>query len=325
MRELGCRFERNGVPLLVTVDLELARDHDLEQQRRVLDRLRGDLAEIGLPVTVFTTAEAAERCASEVSRLTDAGHEVACHGLTHAAGEDYSRMPVDSIRNALAEATRRIAAVVGESPCCFRGPRMTTSTAAQRVLVELGYRADFSVCSQRVDIPNSAGGRLGWLAAPRRPYLPSATSPFRRGAVPIRVVPLSCTAAPFLSGILYLFGARFMRGIFDLLLHEARRTSKPIVYAFHTYEFCDPAPAGDANEGHTKPKRLHRLYRQDRDWRYASNLALLRHMLAQLDIVPTTGSAYLDRLDGVAEMSRDRRGLGDSEPALGVSPWCTRP
>jgi hypothetical protein len=41
---------------------------------------------------------------------------------------------------------------------------------------------------------------------------------------------------PFLSGILYLAGVSFMQALFRALLAEARRTGRPIVYLFHSYE-----------------------------------------------------------------------------------------
>ena len=41
------------------MDLEVARDHDLPSQAKVLERLHADLERIGLPITVFTTGEAA--------------------------------------------------------------------------------------------------------------------------------------------------------------------------------------------------------------------------------------------------------------------------
>lgn len=304
-----------AVPLLVTADLELALDHDLDQQRRILEVLERDLERLHLPVTFFVTAEAAERFAGIVTRLGDAGHEIACHGLAHGPDEDYARMPLRRLQGALQEATRRIAGATGRTPRCFRGPGMTTSTPTQRALVELGYDADFSVCSQRLDIVNSRGGRLGWLTAPRAPYRPSEASPFRRGALPIRVMPLSCAGAPFLSGMLYLTGSLMQRRLFAILLREARRTGQPIVYAFHTYEFCDvrPAPPGAA-----RPKRLHRLYRRDRAWRYAAHLELFEHMLAQPDIAAMTASRYLDRSGRAAPAAAGT--VSDAARLLEVAP-----
>jgi hypothetical protein len=276
------------IPLLVTVDVEVAADHDLDEQAGVIDELRAGLHQLGIPITAFSTAEAAERFAPQVRRLQANGHEIACHGLYHSSSEDFSRMSGAAIRRTLDAATGRIATVVGRAPRCFRGPRMTSSVTTQRALVEQGYVADFSVCSQRLDLLNCRGARLGWLSAPRRPYFPATTSPFRRGDVPIWVIPLSCVGVPFLSGVLYLAGLPAMRALFRILLGEARRTGKPIVYLFHTYEFCSRSQTPGL-----RSKALHRLYAQDRGKRYADTLALLQLMQAQSGVRPMTGSEYV--------------------------------
>ncbi len=284
------------ISLLVTADVEIASDHDLEEQGRILEELRADLGALGLPITLFATSEAAERYAGPLRRLQAAGHEVACHGVSHAPGEDYSRMPPEAARSHVAEATRRIAAVTGCAPRCFRGPRMTSSAAAQQALVEAGYIADFSVCSQRMDLLNSRGARLGWLVAPRRPYRPAADSPFRRGDVPLHVVPLSCAGVPFVSGLLYLAGLPAIKALFRLFLAEARRTGMPIVYLFHPYEFCARRRAEDGTPQTQGPKWLHHLYRRDRRRRYADTLTLFRYMLAPADVQTLTATAYVDLL-----------------------------
>jgi peptidoglycan/xylan/chitin deacetylase (PgdA/CDA1 family) len=92
-------------PLLITMDLETARDHDLPQQHRVLDRLRNDLSPLGIPLTLFATGDAAEEFAPELGAFLQTGHEVGCHGLTHNHDEDFQRMAESSVRNILAAAT----------------------------------------------------------------------------------------------------------------------------------------------------------------------------------------------------------------------------
>ena len=81
------------VPLLLTMDLEVARDHELAEQRSVLRTLRRDLPSEGCPLTVFSTGYAGEVFARELRQLSEAGHEIACHGLTHQPDEDFQRMP----------------------------------------------------------------------------------------------------------------------------------------------------------------------------------------------------------------------------------------
>ena len=293
------RRKNNTIPLLVTLDLEIAPDHDLAEQKNILHTLNVDFKRLGLPITVFCTAEAAGVFNQEIRMLKTAEHEIACHGVSHGAGADFGKLSMHDCRDAIADSTACLREASGAPPRCFRGPGMTTSSITQRVLVEHGYEADFSVCSQRIDILNSRGGCLGWLTAPRRPYHPSEDSPFRKGNVPLLVVPLSCLGVPFLSGLLYLWGAGSTKAFFEILLEEARWSRKPIVYLFHSYEFsayrgtARTAEGKDAATAAIKRKLLHRLYLRDRERRYEMTRVLFEHMLSKAQIKPMTGQEYV--------------------------------
>jgi hypothetical protein len=293
------RRRDNAIPLLVTLDLEIAPDHDLAEQKSILHVLHTDFKRLGLPITVFCTSEAAGVFDQEIRMLRTAGHEIACHGVSH--GADFGKLSLHDCRDAIARSTACLREASGTPPRCFRGPGMTTSAITQRVLVEHGYEADFSVCSQRIDVLNSKGGCLGWLTAPRRPYRPSEDSPFRKGDVPLLVVPLSCLGVPFLSGLLYLWGAGFMMAFFEILLDEARRIQKPIVYLFHSYEFSAYRGTARTEDGANtaaaaaKRKFLHSLYLRDRKRRYEVTRTLFEHMLSKARVRPMTGREYVQQ------------------------------
>jgi hypothetical protein len=293
------------VSLLVTVDLEVAPDHDLASQSEILDTLRRDLASIGAPATFFTTSDAADAFPEPLQRLAAAGHEIACHGLTHGKDEDYGSVTFEEVRSLLHPATANIEKVAGTRPRTFRGPRMTTSPETHRALLELGYVADFSICPQRLDLATCRSGNTGWITSPRVPYHPSVRSPYTRGALPLLVVPLSCIGLPFLSGLIYLFGLPATKLLFRLLLAESRRAGNPVVYLFHSYEFCAYTGAGNGS----RPLH-HRLYRKDPAVRYARNMALLRHMLSREGVRPMTGKAFVEQWCG------DRR---DAIPSIQVA------
>lgn len=282
---------RPPLPLLFTLDLELARDHDLDEQREVLVRLRGDLAVLGAPVTVFATAEAAELFAEELCEWIREGHEIGCHGLDHAPGEDYRRASLATARARIAAATERIERALGTRPRCFRGPRMETSAATQQALLAEGYAADFSVCSGRFDAFACRSFAPGWLRAPRTPYRPSWDSPFRRGSLPLWVVPMSALGAPLSSGSRYLAGARLFAGFAGLLAREARRRGGALVYLFHSYEFARRIAQADDRPLHQ------RLYPRDPRRRYRANLSVLAELLARQDVEALAASAYLERLE----------------------------
>lgn len=275
-----------AIPLLVTVDVEIALDHHLDEQEQVLDRLRRDLPEV--PVTWFCTAVAAEKFSAPLQRLVQAGHEIACHGLDHSPEDDYRQMTYAQANQRIGEATDRIFNAIGHRPRSFRGPRMTTSSPTQSALITQGYQADFSVCAQRMDLLTCGGAQLSWLLTPRKPYHPAQNNPFHQGDMPIWVVNLSSLGVPFLSGTLFLAGLRLMKAFFRVLLAEARSTGRPIVYLFHSYEFTHLIHPGF--------QPLHqRAYERDRVRRYQMNLALLNYMCSFNDVYPMTANLFLEK------------------------------
>lgn len=263
-----------SIPLLVTMDLEIAFDHNFEEQKIALQRLRVDLARLGLPITIFTTSNAAKAFTNPLSELARDGHEIGCHGLTHALSENYRLLSFDKAHEFIGQATSELKSTLGIMPTSFRGPYMSTSASTQRVLIDQGYVYDFSVCSQRMDLLTARGGTLGWLRAPRSPYHPAIGSPYKIGELPLWVVPLRSFGIPFISALLYLGGLSKARWFFDALLIESQVSSAPIVYLFHSYEFarkCEESPSA--------APIYHSLYLQDREERYRRNLAFLEYML----------------------------------------------
>ena len=272
------------VPLLVTVDVEIAHDRDLALQHAMLERLAIDWA--GLPVTWFCTATSAETFSAPLRTLAGQGHAIGCHGLDHGVWEDYRILDREAVASALRSATDRIERALGVRPVVFRGPRMTTSAATQDVLVELGYRADFSVSSHRFDPFAASAYQWQWLRTAPTPYHPSTASPFRYGHRPLVVVPLSGYGAPFVSGMLYIVGQQVMHVFGRSLAERAARGGAPLVYLLHSYEFTGLATA-DFRPWH------HRLYRRDPEQRYRLNVELLRWLVGDLGLEAVSATQYL--------------------------------
>lgn len=290
------------VPLLITMDLEVAYDYDLNEQKTVLENLCIDFKKIGLPITIFATSESVDCFPEQIKMLHISNNEIACHGLNHCRNENYKNLLPEKIDANLLTAGKNIENLITEKPICFRGPGMSTSTVTQRILVENGYKADFSICPQRVDFFNSKGGDIRWIFAPRLPYNPSNKNPYTKGNIPLWVVPLSCIGVPFISGILYLFGLRFMKFFFNLLMKESIKTKKPIVYIFHSYEFAKYV--GSENENirtagvkRNKRKLIHRFYAGDPLKRFEMNIKLIKYMLSFDSISPLTGKEYCEHLN----------------------------
>lgn len=260
-------------PLLVTVDVEIAHDRDLGAQERALWRLHEAMAHT--PATWFCTADAAERFRAPLRALAAAGHTIGCHGLDHQAWEDYRRLEADAAAGALAEATRRIEAVLGTRPRVFRGPRMTTSATTQAVLRRLGYQADFSVCAWRWDATTAGAFDRRWVSCAPRPYRPALDDAFARVGPPRRgdlsVVPLMGFGLPLCSGTLFLAGGAATLALARAGAALAGAPDTPVVYLFHSYESCAV----------TRPDRRprhHRLYPADPERRHRANLRFIERL-----------------------------------------------
>jgi peptidoglycan/xylan/chitin deacetylase (PgdA/CDA1 family) len=229
---------KHVVPVLITWDVDPTPEVTLENKKRAFALTLGLLSDLQIRCTFFFHAQIAPSLEKEISSLVEARHEVGCHGLTHGDEEGYNRMAEDLQREYLSKATRILESVAQRSVRAFRGPRVKTSCITQKILEELGYCADCSVSSQRIDFISSNFVNLGWIVAPRLPYHPSDRSPFRRGKRNIWVVPVSALVLPFVSTALYTFRLKCMKYFFEILYSESLRNGKPIVYLAHPFEFA---------------------------------------------------------------------------------------
>ncbi|RME51877.1 MAG: DUF2334 domain-containing protein, partial [Caldilineae bacterium] len=234
---------RNGnVPVLITWDVDPDPHIRYALRQQSIDVTLDLCHSFNLPATFFVTARAQHLTASTLQWMVAEGHEIGCHGLTHSLEEDFNRMPLERQRQHIQQATEELRGRIGQPLLSFRSPRVKTSAHTLQLLYECGYRVDSSVCSQRFDFISSNLLNPGWLIAPRLPYQPSSTNPFRRGDLPIWEVPVSAMGLPFISSTLRVLGTAFMKRFFKVLYLEARRTGKPIVYLAHPTEFVGERP-----------------------------------------------------------------------------------
>lgn len=225
------------VHILITWDVDPTPSLSRENKIHSLEIATDLCNEFGIPATFFVTANAEQATAETLGRIQSFGHEIGCHGLTHGDEENYDRMPVEQQRAYIAQATRKLAARAGRPIRSFRSPRVKTSAPTLALLADHGYRADSSICPQRVDFISSNLINPGWLRAPRRAYRPHADDAFKRGDLPLWEVPVSAALVPFISATLSILGWAATRALFRLLYAEARRSGKPIVYLAHPTEF----------------------------------------------------------------------------------------
>lgn len=228
------------VPVIVSWDVDPDRWATLEKRKLALNKAMDACQEYGVKSTFFITANFVHEYPPELERMRALGQEIGCHGLTHTDEEEYDKMPEAMLREYIQRAREKIEAVYDEPLISFRSPRVKTYAPTLRILSEYGYRADSSVCSQRLDLVSSNLINMGWLTAPRNSYHPDQNNAFRRGDLPLWEVPVSAIGVPFLSNALNVLGVSMMKLIFKLLYVESRRTGKPIVYLGHPTEFILP-------------------------------------------------------------------------------------
>ena len=289
------------IPLLITMDLETARDHNLEEQKSILEVISSDLSKSGLPLTIFLTSDSLDLFNEGIHKLNTSLNEFGIHGIDHSINENYSILGENEIRRNIDYALDNIDNRLNRISESFRGPYMSTSSLTQKILTEKGIRSDFSVCSQRMDFMNSRGGNVRWLYSPRQTYHPSEDSPFKAGDSPIWVVPLSCIGFPFISSMLYIFGMNFMKAFFRILLKESVVTKKPIVYLFHSYEFTSDVHFKGSIQKNLNSSFLHNFYLKDIRRRYELNISLIRYMLSFKSVIPMNSSQYINFLERNAD------------------------
>jgi peptidoglycan-N-acetylglucosamine deacetylase len=177
------------VPVVAfTVDLEPDCPPFLSGFRGVeqgLPKLLDVLAQIGVPTTFFTTGDVARRYPKSVEAVVRAGHELACHGMTHTAFTDMSR---NAARQEIVESAailRDFAPVTS-----FRAPYLKFPDEYVELLEESAFALDSSHAKYKVAYYRSArSANIDRIPA-------SVTSSVLRLARPIRRVYLATLANP---------------------------------------------------------------------------------------------------------------------------------
>lgn len=294
-------MKKHIVPVLLTGDIDPSPEATLQDKKKCLKKTRMLFEQYEVRSTFFTVAKVGELLKQEVMELHDSGHEIGCHGLTHGFEEEYNRIPAEEAMSYLSEGTKILEDIIGEKVVSFRGPRVKTSADTQSVLEELGYRADSSVCSQRVDFISSNLINPNWITAPRMPYHPAFENAFRRGKRNLWVVPVSALMMPFVSGMLYTFGIGLVKMMFRILYEESVHTGKPIVYLFHPVEFLNYELSVKQSIGSFRVEglRLRRsrwLFERDHNKRFEMNRELIAYMRSFHGVEFLTVKGYLKHI-----------------------------
>jgi polysaccharide deacetylase family protein (PEP-CTERM system associated) len=119
--------------------------------------------ELGIHATMFVLGAEARRNPTLVKLISDAGHEIACHGMNHRL---ITALTPAEFRNDLQECKVLLEDICGQPVVGFRAPGYSITPAvpwAFDVLSELGFLYDSSIVPAKVK-------HGGWAGAPTVPY-----------------------------------------------------------------------------------------------------------------------------------------------------------
>lgn len=175
-----------------------------------LPRLRSLFDGLGIPATLFAIGREVERSSVAAASLRAAhrqGYEIGNHSFSH----DYalSRFAPDRIEADLARSQEVLTHAVGVPPVGFRAPGYTLSPALYRAVERQGFAYGSSAFPAAPYWLAKAGVMGGLrllgrpsaaildsprvLLAPRIPYLPDPSQPYRRGQGGVLELPITVT------------------------------------------------------------------------------------------------------------------------------------
>jgi len=225
------------VYVIISGDIDYSEHHKHSDKLVIFDKILNIAKDLNIKLSFNFVAKEATKIEVCIKLLAESGHEIGCHGLIHNDDEEYNLLSYEKQFQYISEATNILKRITNEDVSSFRAPRVKVSSHMYRVIETLGYLTDSSICSQRMDFVSSNMFNKDWLFAPRLPYNPSPSSPFKRGNSRVLIVPVSALFIPFISSVLYVFGLTFMKILFSVFYLESLLTGKPIVYLYHPYEF----------------------------------------------------------------------------------------
>ena len=191
----------------------------------------------GVKATLFFVAEYAKKYPEMVKRALTAGHEVACHGLTHKQECAFDVMSFEQQLEHLKKAKAILEDIAGVPVVSFRAPALRVNQYTAKALKEAGFMIDSSVAPQRMDLFMSLGSKnkMQWLGAPRMAYEAAKENLARKGDSGIYEIPVSSFGLPYI-GTLMRISPTMNRLARYLLFLETKDTNKGVNFLFHPSE-----------------------------------------------------------------------------------------
>ena len=219
------------------IDLEIASEIYEVGIKRLLDLY----ARHDVRSTFYFTGRIAEIIPEAVELVKSQGHEIGCHSYSHSENKALDVLSYEEQQNELKKAKKSIESIVGRVKS-FRAPSLRINENTVKVLEEIGFTSDSSICSQRFDGPFTFGSKkelkLKWLFAPRKPYFMSYDSISRRGNSKILEIPISALLLSY-SGVTMRRSPSLTKIMQKQLFFESKQTNKPVVFVFHPHECLD--------------------------------------------------------------------------------------
>ena len=200
---------------------------------RSMDLLLALLRRTRTQATFFTLGEVAASHPGVVRRISEQGHEIACHGYRH---EDVYRMSPREFRADIRCAKQRLENLVGAEVIGYRAPNFSIGARqswAYEILIEEGFRYDSSTYPILHD-------RYGRPSAPRFPY-----GIWRSGLAWLTEFPIG--TARILGVNLPIGGGGYFRlSPFELIRRGIHRVNayerQPVMFYFHPWELDPDQP-----------------------------------------------------------------------------------
>lgn len=194
----------------------------------------------GVRATFFTVGALAARYPDLIRAIHARGHEIACHGYSHARLHDLGEA---RFREEVRDCATLFGELTGTPPIGFRAPTFSLDAStswALRILHEEGYRYDSSVFPVRTPL-------YGIPRAPLHPYRPDAANLAAADtAQPLWEFPVAALEAGIrvpAGGAFYL--RLFPVGLLSTAIARLNARGLPAILYYHPWEGCTATPVPD--------------------------------------------------------------------------------
>lgn len=228
---------------LLTVDVELINLEDNNEDSTLvetIDKKTFDLLSLfqkhDVEATFYYTGNYAELKPDTIKFIHNNGHEIGCHSYSHDPNEMLDILQ-KTTQESLIKKAKKILTDIVTPIYSFKAPELRIGFETPKILIDLGFKYDSSVSSQRFDFFLSHGikNKINWMISPRKPYFLSASNPYHIGNTKLLEIPVSAFIFPYIGTTM-----RISPYIFNLLekilFREAKRNDGHLLFIFHPNE-----------------------------------------------------------------------------------------